>query len=355
MKNQSIHSETIAAKAILAGTPMSVVDAARIAREIFEIAETLPPDFSEKSPLPVRLREIISAGAKSIADAQKTVSVGVAIRRFLAYKKERVRVRTFSEYGKFFRKSKRLVPEFFEFPVRGISTECAENLLRRCFRTPRQFTNARAAFSALFSFAVKNGWCSRNCVLAVERPKIAEAEICALRPDEIRALMQTARRTDPASVPAIALMLYAGIRPGELARLNWSDIDFEENVVCIKSEKSKTGGTRHVSLCRPLLSLLKIGARGNATVCPPNWRSRWEKIRAAAGFREWRQNVLRHTFASYHAKFFRNFPLLQAEMGHASAELLRTRYVSMSGLTFSDSERFWNGKILVSAAEKTFP
>ena len=41
----------------------------------------------------------------------------------------------------------------------------------------------------------------------------------------------------------------------------------------------------------------------------------------------WRQDVCRHTFATYHAAHFRNFAALQMEVGHRDSSLLRTRYV----------------------------
>ena len=46
-------------------------------------------------------------------------------------------------------------------------------------------------------------------------------------------------------------------------------------------------------------------------------------------------------------KFFKNFHLLQQEMGHASANLLRTRYLSMSGITAESASRFWDAAIVI--------
>ena len=43
----------------------------------------------------------------------------------------------------------------------------------------------------------------------------------------------------------------------------------------------------------------------------------------------WQPDVLRHTFATHHLATFRNYAELQLEMGHRSAELLRTRYIAM--------------------------
>jgi len=52
-------------------------------------------------------------------------------------------------------------------------------------------------------------------------------------------------------------------------------------------------------------------------------------------------DVLRHTFASYHARQFRNFASLQMDMGHSSLSLLRTRYLNMEGISSRESAAFW--------------
>ncbi|MFI3244645.1 MAG: hypothetical protein R3Y56_10370, partial [Akkermansia sp.] len=55
----------------------------------------------------------------------------------------------------------------------------------------------------------------------------------------------------------------------------------------------------------------------------------------------WRQDVLRHCFASYHVKRWHDYGRLQAEMGHRCADLLRTRYLSMRGISSKQAAAFW--------------
>ena len=77
---------------------------------------------------------------------------------------------------------------------------------------------------------------------------------------------------------------------------------------------------------------------------PRNWNRRWQALRRAAGFSHWVPDVLRHTFATYHACTFRNLPALQCEMGHSSTALLRTRYVNTTAIAPRDARRFWATK-----------
>ena len=142
-------------------------------------------------------------------------------------------------------------------------------------------------------------------------------------------------------------MLWAGVRPAELARLTWDDIDWQEKVINMRPHHTKTGGCRHVTIHPVLMEWLKKSKSRTGKICPPNWMNRWRQLREAAGIHTWQQDVLRHTFASYHLKYWHNIDKLQAEMGHRSARLLQTRYLSMKGITHRHARQFWTpGKLM---------
>lgn len=74
----------------------------------------------------------------------------------------------------------------------------------------------------------------------------------------------------------------------------------------------------------------------------PNWQNKWKQIRNAAGFAgQWIQDVLRHTYATYHVKHYKNMPLLQLNMGHRDQSLLRARYVNMQGISAAEAKAFF--------------
>lgn len=134
------------------------------------------------------------------------------------------------------------------------------------------------------------------------------------------------------------------MRPREVVRLTWRDIDTEEKTITVRSLCSKTGGVRQVEI-PPVLNriLLPNVEPRERKVCPPNWQRRWRRIRDASGFRgRWVCDVLRHTYASFHAKRYSDLPRLQLNMGHRDQSLLRSRYVNMSGITTADVRAFFN-------------
>ena len=185
------------------------------------------------------------------------------------------------------------------------------------------------------------GWCAENPVRRVRPERVVEQRISILSKNEATRLMHTSEAHDGGScLAAVAIMLYAGMRPHECERLRWADVHLKEGVICISPQHSKTGGARCVTIHPPLACILRrVQLSEHERICPPNWRRHWAALHRAAGLFPWRPDVLRHTFATHHLATFRSYAELQLEMGHRSAELLRTRYVAMEGVRLSDYRR----------------
>lgn len=287
-------------------------------------------------------RRVIQMGVERYQESTKTVSFASAYESALVERSDR-RPRTVAEFSSVCRRLLRCSSSLGGCPVNALApTDCAE-VLYSVFPSARQRRKGRAIMHGVFAHAVRQHWCSSNPVDAVRFPAPEEQEIVPLSLPEVKRLLQTAAAPEHrACMPALGLMLWCGVRPAEVTRLRWSDIDWEERVLVLRPRHSKTGGCRHLPLRPVLLEWLQAaGGQGTGLLCPPDWQRRWKRLRAAAGLIPWQQDVLRHTFASYHAKHFRDFAALQGEMGHRSAALLRTRYLSMRGLTAESARCFW--------------
>ena len=198
----------------------------------------------------------------------------------------------------------------------------------------------------LFEFAIRREWCDKNPIKRIERKKVIEKEIQPLTLAQTRKLVDTAVKDDSGCAAAAALLVYAGIRPREVRRLTWRDIDTEEKTITVRSQCSKTGGVRQVEI-PPVLNRLLITHKSEncSPICPADWQRRWRKIRDNSGFRgRWVQDVLRHTYASFHAKNYADLPRLQLNMGHRDLSLLRSRYVNMHGISRADAKCFFEPK-----------
>lgn len=319
---------------------MEPLQALQLLAELAEVAGTR----RTRGPLLIRrCRELIRQGEEVQKQARQSVTFSAAV---MALRKDREgrRSRTVREIRNITDRLLQSVPGLAQRKIRGISTRDCRELIEGYFSTPRQQAKARTILHGLFALGQRLGWCSGNPVAAVPRPLLVEDEINALPWVTLRHLLKQARQPEHRPcMPPLGLMLWAGVRPAEVLRLSWEDIDWEEKVISLRARHSKTGGSRHITLHKVLATWLKdAGIRQSGAICPPNWERRWKRLRLAAGAVPWPQDVLRHTFASYHVKQWHSFERLQEEMGHRSARLLRTRYLSMKGITKAQATRFWN-------------
>lgn len=298
-----------------------------------------------KSPMK-KARKLIHAGACALEKERKTVSFAHAVEELIASKAHR-RSRTVSDIryllGVLMRKTDRLARR----KIRSLTTaDCAE-MIEYCFKTPRQRYKARVVLHGLFAFSFRRGWCADNPVSRVDVPVLKEKPIVALNADQCQKLIHAAKEEDQGGcLAAVGLMLYAGIRPQELQRLSWGNVNLNESVISIPATHSKTGGARHVSMEPILKNLLKglSPEKLSSRICPKNWLRKWKAIRQSAGWTKtnpWIQDCLRHSYASFHVLYYKDFTRLQYEMGHSSPALLRTRYLNMQGLTSNMAHEFW--------------
>ena len=294
-----------------------------------------------------RCRQMILLGSEQWRAQRRSVSFLSAVGSLL-HAKARRRKRTLDEIRGITNRLMRDVPSLARRRVNSITPRDLDEMLGTHMPTVRQREKARVVLHGLFAHCMRMGWMHElgNPAAALRYCGGEETEVVPLEWRQLRRLLRTARRQEHLScMPALGLMLWAGIRPAEVGRLRWGDIDLGERVVSVPPRHSKTGGRRHVQICPALAAWLRSAVSSippaEQGVCPPNWGRRWKRLRREAGIVPWPQDVLRHTFASFHAKHYRNFPLLQMEMGHRSAELLRTRYLNMRGVTAAHAAAFW--------------
>ena len=323
MKTNPSKKEERAAIEVLRQTGVNVVEAALIAKAALEAGRGRVK----------RAVECITSGAETLRAREKTVTFERAVLEALEERKNR-RSRTLTDFRYIARRLMKRCKELAKRRVRSMTPEECAGYLRRAFDTPRQRNKARLILSGVFSTAVRRGWCAENPVRKMPPERIEEKRIEILNQEEIARLMTAASvYAQGACAAAVAVMLLAGVRPHECERLSWRDVRLEDGVIVISPQHSKTGGARCVTIHPPLARILRCVKRADdERICPPNWRKLWAGLHRAAGFTSWQPDVLRHTFATHHLATFRNYADLQLEMGHRSAELLRTRYVAMEGI-----------------------
>ncbi len=325
------------AQALLHGTGLNILDAARLIRQIMDFKPQHCPQQSA-----AYCTRVIQRGLAQQHIKQQKLSEGFEL--YLATK-QHLRPDSLRDIRYLGKRLLRTRPDLAERNFDTLSLTDCEQWLSDTFTTPSQFNKGRSLLHALFHFACCREWCPRNPIRYLAKKRVIEQEIKPLSLKQTQRLItQSQQQHSGSCAPAAALLLWAGLRPTELKRLRWCDIDLAEKSITIRRQCSKTGGTRHVDICRPLLACLKRHIQaGQQLITPPNWQNKWKQIRNAAGFAgQWVQDVLRHTYASYHAKCFKDLPLLQVNMGHRDQSLLRARYINMQGITTSEAQHFFS-------------
>ena len=333
---KTMNTDYISAKRILTGTDVSVLDAARIAKNIL--------DAKPKNFVLTDLQfcaKVIEVGLRHMRTKEMPLADGFAL---YLKSKQHLRPDSIRDIRCIGNRLLRTNPELGKRNFSELSVAECEEWLNAAFHTNPQFNKARTMLHGLFEFALRREWCDKNPIKRIERKKVIEREILPLKLAETRRLIKTAQLESPSCGVVAALLVYTGIRPREVRRLTWRDIDTEEKTITVRSQCSKTGGVRQVEI-PPVLNRFLITHKSENTshICPTDWQCRWRKIRDNSGFRgRWIQDILRHTYASFHAKRYADLPRLQLNMGHRDQSLLRSRYVNMHGISRVEARCFFN-------------
>lgn len=144
---------------------------------------------------------------------------------------------------------------------------------------------------------------------------------------------------------AVALMLFAGIRPEEIAGerkewLLWEHVNCDEKIIRIPSEISKTGQTRVIeNLPETIWAWLKPAGK-NVTVSPHSSRTVINHAKSASKLYRWKQDGLRHSFATYAVALTNNPGQVAMWLGHnGNPTMLYRHYRGLT--TKAEAEKFF--------------
>jgi integrase len=188
----------------------------------------------------------------------------------------------------------------------------------------------------LFSFAIEHGYCSENP--AASKATLAKEqngkEVEVLSIDQAKKLLAVSSRD---MIPYWAIGLFAGLRPSEIRKLDWSDVDLGDALITVRS--SKTGRKRFVKI-QPNLNawLTPHCLNSGKVVAPVNFRRSYPADKAAAGLNDWPVNAMRHSFGSYHVAQFNDIPALAVQMGN-SPEIIERHY--RKAVRPKEAHRYW--------------
>ena len=189
---------------------------------------------------------------------------------------------------------------------------------------------------AVLEYAVERKLAVENPAASIE-PKTSEAKQTSaeiLTVEQTRNLLLTATEAAPQFVPFLALTLFAGIRPdledGELVNMTWDMVQLKDRRIIIPANVSKTGDRRIIEMEDALANWLDYYVSKNkdpqgAIVPRKNVITLMRMLRSLAGIK-WKQDIARHSFASYHLSHFENLARCVESMGHRDSAMLWKHY-----------------------------
>jgi integrase len=196
---------------------------------------------------------------------------------------------------------------------------------------------------AVFNFGIRRGWCVENPVKRIEMHSLKmRKEI--LTNAQVTALLKAVCDNEFELLPYHVLCIFAGIRPKEVERLTFSNVNMEERFIEVPDETSKTTIRRIVEM-EPLLVrwldyYVRTGGITVGGVTPhSNFRKRLRAIRKAAGLERWPQDAPRRTFASCWLAVHSDVNRLNNLMGHTSPAMLWRHY--HKAVTRRQADGFW--------------
>jgi integrase len=194
--------------------------------------------------------------------------------------------------------------------VSDISRNDVQTFIDMPSKSLQSSKNDRTVLHGFFAWCKKQGYSQINPVAGVACIEVEREEVSVLRLDGVQRLVDSAVAVkDGACLPYVALGLFCAIRPKEIVRLTWDDIDLKAGTVTVSAKIAKMRQRRIVEIPGNALAMLiaaekkKVPLRGN------NFGKNFAAVRRAAGFVDGYGNrngqpfppdVMRHTAISYH-------------------------------------------------------
>ena len=226
---------------------------------------------------------------------------------------------------------------FGESQVGSVTSEDIGKWLIKTFPHPVTRNNNRRVLVNLFNFAKSKKYIDTNPVAEVTTAKQVSKDVGVLQPQQVTQLLA---KSPPLILPYFAIGAFAGIRPEELLKLEWTDIKWRQGIIRVRAEVSKTAKTRNVTVEENLREWLTPYHHATGKICPSNWRRLFREVRLKAGIIEWPSDCLRHSYATYWLEKNKDAPRLALEMGNSVGVIMNHYHRVLDDP--DDARRFWS-------------
>lgn len=262
------------------------------------------------------------------AAAQKSITLRIVVDKYLANASSRLKPRSFEETRRNLLKH---WASLHETPITAVTRASVSQILETIGRNsgPIASNRARAALSAVFSYAMKMGLVDHNAVVGSIKAGDERHRDRVLTDPEVKHIWQALK--DDSYGRIVRILLLTGQRREEVANMRWPEIDLKHALWTLPGERTKNRRAHEVPLSPPVVTILEqiprilardlvFGARGGGY-------SGWSKSKAFLDERmkknnqlisDWRLHDLRRTAATGMANIGSPPHIVEAVLNHIS-------------------------------------
>lgn len=312
-----------------------ITDAERRAVHAFRELMLNKPDHMKD----VTLDDVVKAHGKSMARRFEPLTVEVVADRLLSMLK--AEQKSDSHITTLGYRLKPFIAEYGDRLAVNITTEIIDDYLTHADVGARTKKHYRVALFQMFKHAIKLKASDSNPVEDAMKPKPPPTKTGILKPNEVARLLSC---SDDYVLPAIAIHFFAGLRRAEIGRLDWSEVNLDDRLIEVRSDKAKTAQRRLVPISDNLYEWLAPLSKHEGAVIHSEYfyRRGTTQARSKAGINDYPQNAGRHSYASYHLAKHKSAGELAVNLGHHNATTLYQHYKSHEFVTPKRAETYWS-------------
>ena len=201
---------------------------------------------------------------------------------------------------------------------------------------------------AAFNYAIKHDWMKANPTDKLDFASIPKRSIRIFSNRQIEDMLRYSAEHHIDMLPYFALGAGLRVGSGELSKMEWSDIHWEEKTIVVRPEISKTGKRRLIPLCDALNSWLtlylekrKVTSRRIITIPYGTLRKLRSRIfEAVSPNSRWIAAGLRHSFCSASINAEKGIDATCLSMGYqGSPTILYNHYYACTSK--ADALAYW--------------
>jgi integrase len=195
---------------------------------------------------------------RRLARAEVAETFGALLPRFLGHKRTELKPRSYEEVERHLTSHCR---PLHSRPVAGIDQRAAAILLADIAAKsgPSACNGVRASGSSFFNWLMREGIADINPFANTNKAAVAGPRERTPSDAELREIWHACQDGDYGAI--VRLLILTGARKAEIADLCWSEIDLDQALITLPTERTKNRRAHEIALSAPALAILKARPR----------------------------------------------------------------------------------------------